>query len=75
MSGHVREFEADDGVVDEFGVEGSSFVGVFHGFFVADAGEAEAFDYYADAFMVEVGHDNWMSVSDEDLRSGWEMCL
>jgi hypothetical protein len=32
-------------------------VGVFYGFFVADAGEAEALDYYSYAFVVEVCHD------------------
>ena len=36
-------------------------MGVFHGFFVADAGEAEALDYYTYAFVVEVRHDDWIS--------------
>ena len=52
------EFEADDGVFDEFFAEGAAFVGVFYGFFVADSGEADALDYYADAFVVEVCHDD-----------------
>jgi hypothetical protein len=34
-------------------------VGVFYGFFVADAGEAEALDYDAYAFVVEVCHDDY----------------
>ena len=55
---HVCEFETDYGVVDEFFAEGAAVVGVFYGFFVADAGEAEALDYYADAFVVEVCHDD-----------------
>jgi hypothetical protein len=36
-------------------------VGVFYGFFVADAGEAEALDYDTYAFMVEVRHDDYIS--------------
>ena len=56
LAGHVGEFHADDRVVDEFLAESFALVGVLHGFFVADAGEADALDYYADAFVVEVGH-------------------
>ena len=56
LAGHVRELQANYGVVDEFLAEGFALVGVFHGFFVADAGEADALDYYADAFVVEVCH-------------------
>jgi len=33
-------------------------VRVDYGFGVADAGEADALDYYADAFVVEVCHDD-----------------
>lgn len=55
---HVRELEADDRVVDEFLAEGAALVGVFYGFFVADAGEADALDDDADSFVVEVCHDD-----------------
>ena len=53
------EFEADDWMIDETLPESFSLVGVFDRFFVADAGEAEALDYDADAFVVEVGHDDY----------------
>lgn len=46
-------------MVNEFLTKGAALVGVFHGFFVADAGEANALDYYADAFVVEVCHYDW----------------
>jgi hypothetical protein len=59
---HVGELEADDGVLDEFLPEGASFVGVFYGFFVADTGEADALDYDAYAFVVEVCHDDYNQV-------------
>jgi len=59
----VSEFEADDRVRDEGFVEGAAFVRVFYGFFVADAGEADALDYYSYAFVVEVCHDDYMLVS------------
>lgn len=55
----MREFEPDDGVLDEFLAEGAALVGVFHGFFIADAREAEALDDDADAFVVEIRHDNY----------------
>ena len=58
LAGHVRELHADDGVVDESLAKGLALVGVFHGFLIADAGEADTLDYYADAFMVEVCHDH-----------------
>ena len=45
-------------MLDEFFAEGASFVRVFYGFFVADAREADALDYYADAFVVKVRHDD-----------------
>ncbi len=61
LSRHVREFETDDRMVDEFGAESAALVGVFHAFFVADAGEAEALDDYANALVVEVCHDDWLS--------------
>jgi hypothetical protein len=57
------ELEADDGVVDEFCAEGAVLVGVFHAFFVANAGEAEALNDYADAFVVEVCHNDFKLVS------------
>jgi hypothetical protein len=57
---HVGQLEPDDGVVDELGAEGAALVGVFHALFVADAGEAEALDDYADAFVVEVCHYDWV---------------
>lgn len=50
------ELEADYGVRDEFLAEGTSFVCVFYGFFVADAGETDALDYDSDALVVEVCH-------------------
>lgn len=59
LAGHVREFEADDGVVDEALAEGFALVGIFDGFFITDTGEADALDYDADALVVEVGHDYW----------------
>ena len=59
LTSHVSEFESDDRVVDEFLAEGATLVGVFDGLFVADAGEADALDDDADAFVVEVCHDDW----------------
>jgi hypothetical protein len=74
LAGHVGELEPDDGVVDEFLAEGAALVGVLDGFFVADAGEAEALDDDADAFVVEVGHDDCrrdrVSMASEDGRDG-----
>ena len=57
---HVSEFQADDRVVDEFLPEGAALVRVFYAFFVADAGKADALDYYSYAFVVEVRHDDWV---------------
>jgi len=57
---HMCELEPDDGVVDEFCAKGAALVGIFHAFFVADAGETEALDDYADAFVVEVCHYDWV---------------
>ena len=54
----MRELEPNDGVVDKFLAEGAALVGVFYRFFVADAGEAEALDDDADAFVVEIRHDD-----------------
>lgn len=54
----MSEFHADYGVIDEFLAECTAFVGVFDGFFVADAGETETLDDDADSFVVEVGHDD-----------------
>jgi len=68
LAGHVGKFEADDGVVDEFLAERAALVGVFHGFFVADARETKALDNDADTLVVEVCHEDWIvglvSVSD-----------
>jgi hypothetical protein len=55
---HVRELETDDGVFDELFAESAALVGVFYGFFVADAGEADTLDDDADTFVVEVCHDD-----------------
>lgn len=57
LSEHMGELETDDGVFDEFFAKSAALVGVFHGFFVADAGEAETLDNYADSFVAVVGHD------------------
>ena len=38
-------------------------MGVFDGFFVADAGEAEALDDDSYAFVVEVRHDDFFKTS------------
>lgn len=65
LTRHVCEFETDDGVVDEFLAEGATLMGVFDGFFVADAGEADALDDDADAFVVEVCHDDLGGVSSD----------
>ena len=54
----MGELKTDDGVVDEFGAKGAALVSVFNGLFVADAGEADALNDYADPFMVEVCHYN-----------------
>ena len=59
LAGHVCEFETDHGVLDELFAEGAPFVGVFYGFFVADAGEADALDDDADAFVIEIRHDDF----------------
>jgi hypothetical protein len=59
LARHVRELEADYWVVDKLSTEGAALMGVFYGFFVADAGEAEALDYYTDALVVEVCHYDW----------------
>ena len=77
LAGHVRELEADDGVVDEGLAEGAALVGVLDGFFVADAGEAQALDDDADALVVEVRHDDCgrESVSEGERRwrgAWWE---
>jgi hypothetical protein len=59
LTRHVGEFQPDDGVVDEFLAEGAALVGVFYGFFVADAGEADTLDDDADSLVVEVRHDDY----------------
>lgn len=56
---HVREFHANDGVVDELLAEGAALVGVLDALLVADAREAHGLDDDADALVVEVGHDHF----------------
>ena len=51
------EFQADDGVIDQALSECFAFVGVFDGFFIADAGEADTLDDYPNAFVVEICHN------------------
>lgn len=70
----MSELETNNGVVDEFLAEGAAFVCVLNGFFVADAGEADALDDNSDALVVEVCHDDCSEVSALRLRSGgrWE---
>ena len=58
LTGHVRQLETDDRVIDEFFAKGAALVGVFDGFFIADAGEAEALDDDPDPLVVEIGHDD-----------------
>lgn len=58
LARHFGELHPDDGVVDQLLAEGAALVAVFHGLFIADAGEADALDDDADAFVVEVGHDH-----------------
>ena len=55
LTSHVREFQTNDRVGDEFLAEGTAFVGVFDALFVADSGETDALDDYANAFVIEVG--------------------
>lgn len=59
-------------MVDEFCAEGVALMGVFHAFLVADAGEADALDDYADAFVVEVCHYDWALLV---MRSGTSCVL
>ena len=56
LPGHMGKLEADNGMIDERLTEGAAFMGIFHSFFVANAGETKALDDDADAFMVEVRH-------------------
>lgn len=58
LAGHVREFHADDGVVDKTLAEGLALVGVFDGFLVAYAGEADALDDNSDSLVVKVCHND-----------------
>lgn len=62
-------------MVDELLAEGLSLVGVFDGFFVADAREADALDYYAHAFVVEICHEDCRVGSVPFSRSGVGVCL
>ena len=59
LARHMRQLEADDGVVDEFLAEGLALVRVLDAFLVADAGESDGLDDDADALVVEVCHDNF----------------
>ena len=61
LASHVGKLEADDGMVDEWLAKGAAFMGILHGLFVADAGETEALNDDADAFVVEVGHNYYRS--------------
>lgn len=45
-------------MVDELFAERAAFVGVFDGFFVADAGETDTLDDYPNTFVVEVCHND-----------------
>lgn len=63
LAGHVREFQTDDRVIDEFFAKGLAFMGVFDGFLVADAGETDALDDDADSLVIKVGHNNCRSKS------------
>ena len=58
LARHVRQLEADDGVLDELLAKGAALVGVLDGLLEADAREAQALDDDADALVVEVGHDD-----------------
>jgi hypothetical protein len=58
LARHMCELQADDRVVDEFLAEGLALVGVLDGLLVADAGEADALDDDAHAFVIEVRHDD-----------------
>lgn len=59
LASHVREFHADDRVVDEAFSKRLALVGVLHRLLIADAREAEALDDDADALVVEIGHDDF----------------
>lgn len=58
LMGYVCEFYVDDGVFDEFFVEGVMFVCVFDGFFEVDVREVERLDDDVYVFVVEVGYDD-----------------
>jgi hypothetical protein len=58
LARHLRELHADDGVVDELLAKGAALVGVLDALLVADARESHGLDDDADAFVVEVGHDD-----------------
>ena len=58
----MGELETNHGVRNEGFAEGATFVCVFGGFFVADAGEAETLDDDAYTFVVEVGHDHYFDL-------------
>ena len=57
----MGKLEADDGMVDEWLAKGAAFVGILHSLFVAYAGETEALNDDADAFVIEVGHNYYRS--------------
>ena len=58
LASHVRELLSNDRMIDKPLAEGLALVGVFDGFFVADAREADTLDDYTYALMVEIRHDD-----------------
>ena len=49
-------------MIDKWLTKGATFVSILHCFLVADAGEAEALDDDANAFMVEISHYNCLTI-------------
>lgn len=48
-------------MVDEWLTKGATLVSILHCLLVADAREAKALDDNADAFMIEIGHDDCLA--------------
>lgn len=59
LAGHICELHPDDGVIDQSLAEGLALVGVFDGFFVANARVPHGLNYDAHTFVVEVCDDNY----------------
>lgn len=55
-------------MVDELFAKGLTLVGIFDGFFVTDAGEADALDDDANTLVIEVCHNDW-----GDERVSWRV--